>query len=276
MAPTEGIIQYVPENITQADSLSTRLAKSSLIPKHLQGRPDDVLVTLITGHELGLSPMQAVRSMYVVGGKAAMGADMMVGLCLSRPVCKYFTLVESTDEIATYETHREGSPKPVRLSFTIAQAKAAGVTRNPTWTQYPAAMLRARASSALARAVYPDVLAGVYDSDSDELQQRREVAVNAPPVPVQAAVVEQVVNQLPEAAPTALPSPTAEVPPPVQSLAEQLAAQFAAAESVQALQAVSEVANAACRAGKVAVEDRARVLIPAYQARLSTLTKKAA
>lgn len=155
---------YKPSNMQEAEQLSVRLAQSALLPDGLRGKPGDVLVTLITGHELGLSAMQAIRGLHVVKGRAVMSADLAVALTKQHPACKYFRLVSSDDKAATYETHREGEPEPTRMSFTADQARQAGLGGD-NWRKYPASMLRARCSLALARAVYPDIMLGVYDPD---------------------------------------------------------------------------------------------------------------
>ena len=182
---SEAIVSFDPENVNEALELAKALAPSSLLPAHLRGKPADVLVVVLTGRELGLSPMQSIRGMYVVNGKAAISADLMVGLAVSKPQCRYFRLIESTGTTATYETLREGS-EPVRLSFTLAQAKTAGLLTNATWAKYPDAMLRARASSALARAVYPDLLAGVYEQG--ELQHVEKDVTPSRPAPIRGVV----------------------------------------------------------------------------------------
>jgi hypothetical protein len=172
------IVKFDPQNVSEAMALSQMISSSALLPTHLRGKPADVLITILTGRELGLSPMQSIRGMYVVSGKAATSADLMVALTVSRPQCKYFRLVETNGQSATYETLREGMEKPVSLTFTLKQAQAAGLMGNATWQKYPDAMLRARCSSALVRAVYPDLLAGVYDKD--ELPQQEERPAPAP------------------------------------------------------------------------------------------------
>ena len=149
----------------RAEQIAVRLSKSTLLPSALRGKPADLAVIMITGHELGLSPMQALRGLHVVEGRPVLSADLIVGLVKKHPACKYFRLVESTDERATYETLREGEPEPTRITWTIEQATKAGLTGRQNWKAHPAAMLRARASAALARAVYPDVAMGIYDPD---------------------------------------------------------------------------------------------------------------
>ncbi len=99
----------------------------------------------------------------------------MAALCKSRSdVCLYFRMVESTDKVARYETHRRGEPVPTPMAFTWEDATRAGVTGKDNWKRYPAAMLRARCITALARAVYPDLAMGVYDPD--EVDQSPQVS----------------------------------------------------------------------------------------------------
>jgi len=155
---------YLPTTMAEAEQLAARLAQSALLPDGLRGKPADVLITLITGHELGLSPMQSVRGLHVVKGRAVMSADLAVGLVKRNSACRHFRLVASDDKAATYETLREGEPEPTRMTFTIDQARQAGLVAD-NWKRFPSAMLRARCSLALARAVYPDVLQGVFDPD---------------------------------------------------------------------------------------------------------------
>jgi len=177
----------------RAEQIAVRLSKSTLLPSALRGKPADLAVIMITGHELGLSPMQALRGLHVVEGRPVLSADLIVGLVKKHPACKYFRLVESTDERATYETLREGEPEPTRITWTIQQAVKAGLTGRSNWKAHPAAMLRARASAALARAVYPDVAMGIYDPDEaldfidasrvSVVKPRVEAKAKAPPPP---------------------------------------------------------------------------------------------
>jgi hypothetical protein len=165
-SPATAITPFEPRGMEEALKLADQFAKSNLLPAHLRGKPADVLVTLLSGRELGFSPLQSVRAIYVVEGKPTLAAEAMVALCKRQPeVCEWFRLVESTPQRATYETKRKGEPEPTRLTFTIEDANRAGVTGKAVWKNYPAAMLRARCASGLARAVYPELLFGCYDPE---------------------------------------------------------------------------------------------------------------
>lgn len=163
-------------------ALSKELAASQLLPQALKQKPADVLAIVLTGRELGLEPMQAIRGIHIIEGKPSMSADLMGALVKKSPACEFLTLVESTGLVATYKTKRRGEPGETVMSFTIEQAKAAGAEGKSNWKKYPDAMLRARALAAICRAVYPDVCLGIYDSDSGELEPALVVRDDAPAV----------------------------------------------------------------------------------------------
>lgn len=174
------------------DEAAARAYRSGLCPPDHKS-VDQTFVVMMTGAELGFDPMQSVRLISIVKGKVSLNADTQVALVARSPVCRYFRLTESTDTRATYTTQREGHAEPVALTYTIEQAKTARLTGSQTWQSHPAAMLRARCASALARAVYPDLVAGIYESDEAAEIARSEPAETAP---------------VREAPPPILPAPT--------------------------------------------------------------------
>jgi hypothetical protein len=56
----------------------------------------------------------------------------------------------------------------VTITWTIAQAKTAGLTNKDVWKAYPRAMLRSRVISEAIRTVYPGVAVGVYTPEEVE------------------------------------------------------------------------------------------------------------
>jgi hypothetical protein len=168
------IQQFIPTTFEQIDAIAKRLAQSDLLPKALKGKPADVAIVIMTGLEFGIGVMTAIRGINVIEGRASMSADLMSGLVQGKPACEYFRLVKSTDALATYETKRRGHDQAVQLSYTIEQATRAGLTGKDNWKRHPAAMLRARCSSALCRAAYPDIVGGCYNEDeADEIREQK-------------------------------------------------------------------------------------------------------
>lgn len=194
-APVEQSRTFEPGSIQEAFALAGILVKSRLLPDSVQS-PEAAFAIIATGRELGLTAMQSLRSIHVIKGKTILSADLVAALVKSRrDVCAYFMLIESTTERATYKTQRVGEPEATTLTFTFDDAKRAQVTGNPNWTKFPAAMLRARCITALARAVYPDLAMGIYDPDELEVapvapQQAYEVVKpEAPPAPSQVSAL---------------------------------------------------------------------------------------
>lgn len=186
---------FEPGNLGQALELAKVLHAGGLLPKSFN-RPEAVVTAIILGRELGLSAMQSIRGIHVIEGKPTLSADMMVALVKRSPVCKFFRLVSSTDTEAVYETHRADEPEPVRMGYAKEQAILAGKWGAGTWKAHPAAMLRARASSALARAVYPDVVAGVYDPDELEPVQWQPQATTVTVVRDDSRTVDTVTGEV--------------------------------------------------------------------------------
>lgn len=154
--------------ILQADALGATAvvaASSALAPDALRNRPQDALIVLMAGRELGFAPMQSLRMLSVIKGKVTLSADATVALVRRSGECVEWRCVETTRERATYTTRRKGDTEPTVLTWTIEQAQRAGLVGGQGWRSYPEAMLRARCASALARIVYPDLVAGIYDPD---------------------------------------------------------------------------------------------------------------
>jgi hypothetical protein len=152
--------QLEPQSMNQAVQLAQLLFKARLFGAY--GTPEAVLSTVLAGRELGLSAMASLRSFHIVEGKPTMAADALRALVLKSGKAKSFRCTERTATAATFTTTRENE-EPMELRYTIEEAQAAGLVKNGSgWTKNPADMLVARASSKLARLVYPDVVAGLY------------------------------------------------------------------------------------------------------------------
>jgi len=180
---------FEPSSFVDAMQVAKALVESRLFPGIKS--PEAAFALIATGRELGLSMMQSLRGLHVIEGRPTLSADAMAGLCKSRKdVCAYFRMVESTDKVARYETQRVGEPSPTSMSFSWEDAQRAGSTNKDNWRKYPAAMLRARCITALARAVYPDLLMGIYDPDELSREPVRgtyavvtELPTETPPAP---------------------------------------------------------------------------------------------
>jgi hypothetical protein len=108
-----------------------------------------------------------LQGLYNERGKMAMHAMTMHALVLQSERCNYIDTVEASDVCCTLETHREGSPRPVQVSFTMEDAQRAGLDKKKgeTWDKYGPDLLFARCVSRLARRVYPDLILNMYQPE---------------------------------------------------------------------------------------------------------------
>jgi hypothetical protein len=153
------------------------------VPRDLLGNPNAIAAAIMTGMEIGIGPMQALRSVHVVDGRPTLSAELMLSLAMRAGVRPQW--LESTAEVAHLRLTRPGY-EAHEQRFSIAEAKQAGLAGKGNWQKYPAAMLRARALSAAMRAWCPDVIgSGVYVEGEIEPEEPREapsVRVTSPTV----------------------------------------------------------------------------------------------
>jgi hypothetical protein len=142
--------------------LAKNLCVSGLIPRELYGKPADVLVIILYGQELGLAPMQAMQVIDVVKGRPTLRANLWVAL--ARKAGHKVRVVENTAETTTITVIRSDDPDgPVTATYTIDDAKTAGLTSNDNYRKNPKAMLYARAASTAIRQACPEVAMGFSD-----------------------------------------------------------------------------------------------------------------
>jgi hypothetical protein len=161
---------YEPRDIREAMVMAADLVASRLLPGGV-ATPEAAFAIMVTGRELGLTAMQSLRSIHIIKGRPCMSADLICALVKKSAACTRFQMIESTALRSVYATQRVGESE-TQMEFTIQEAQNAGLLSNDNWKKYPKAMLRARCIAALARAVYPDVVLGVYETD--EISEERE------------------------------------------------------------------------------------------------------
>jgi len=151
-------------NLESALVFCEKIAGTSLVPQNFRGKPNDILVAIQMGKEVGLEPMQSLQSISVINGKPAMYGDSLLALCRKHP--DFEDMIEvGDDKKATCTIKRKGQT-PVKKTFTIEQAQRAGlVSRSPVWRSYPERMLQMRARGFALRDAFPDALGGLISNE---------------------------------------------------------------------------------------------------------------
>lgn len=170
-----------------AHALATSLVTTQVCPDAFRDKPQEATAVILLGAELGMSPIAALRSMFVIRGQVGMYVRAQVALVQSRGH-RIWTEAED-DERVIVAGHRAGDPDHIeRVEWTIARARRAGLLRNAQYESQPRAMLWARAAGDVCRRIAADALAGVPEGvdepiDRDAPGESRTVRRRALPAP---------------------------------------------------------------------------------------------
>lgn len=169
-------------SLEDAYRFASAVVQSGMAPKGYDA-PEKVLIAIQWGAEIGLRPMQALSSIAVIQGRPTVWGDAIPALVRQSGQCEYIREWfegDGDNETAYCEVKRRDETEPCRRSFSVRDAKAAGLLgKAGPWQQYRRRMMGLRARSWACRDTFADVLRG--------LQIREEVQDFAGPVPVVAA-----------------------------------------------------------------------------------------
>lgn len=119
-------------------------------------------VKIMAGRELGLSPFESMKNIYLVNGKLALQANAMASLIKKNK--KYDYHVDKIDDVECSITfyERTGDKKEAlgTSTFTFKDAAKAGLANKENWKNFPKNMLFARALSNGVRFYCPDAVCG--------------------------------------------------------------------------------------------------------------------
>lgn len=205
---------FAPATLTEAMDFSKMLADSQMVPRAYQGKPQDVLVCVQWGYEIGLAPMQALQNIAVINGKPSVYGDAAMALVQASPVCEdieeYFEGEGTPNPVAVCVAKRKGR-KPVVAKFSVEDAKRAGLWgKQGPWQAYPKRMMQMRARGFALRDAFPDVLKGLITAE-----EAQDYPDEAKPRPAKDITPR---NPLDMVAPPAIPAVTAD--PVLTALAE--------------------------------------------------------
>lgn len=176
------------ENIKMAEMI----AGSDMVPSDYRGKPENVIVAVQMGQEVGLKPTQALQGIAVINGRPCIWGDALIGLVRKSKHCEYVR--ESFDHetmTATCRAKRIGDPEEHVVSFSKSDAETAGlwderkkvysqrykkdIDNTSPWHKFPKRMLQMRARGFCLRDLFADVLKGLTvleeERDTQQLKQ---------------------------------------------------------------------------------------------------------
>ncbi len=136
---------------------ATVLVRSGLLPASVRTAEAAVAI-IMTGREMGIGPMQSFAGIHVIEGKPSISPQLMLSQ-IRRSGLLVAMKVEDLDGACRVTLQRRGEEQ-YSVTYTLDEAKRAGLLTKLNWQRYQANMLRWRAIGYAADVVFPDVVRG--------------------------------------------------------------------------------------------------------------------
>lgn len=211
--PTTG--QILPRNLREwaeeasaAHSLATALSKTAFVPESYRGKPDDAAAAILTGAEMGFSPMASLQAFDVIQGRAAARAIALRAVVQQHG--HQIIVEESTENRCKVKGLRKGDSEWQTSTWTIQRAQKMKLTGKDNWSKQPQAMLLARATAEICRMIAADAIMGVpyaIEEIDDGPTTKTRTRTVTQPAPRQPETIEATVE-------TGPPLPTEPEPEP--------------------------------------------------------------
>jgi hypothetical protein len=188
-----------------------------LLPRTYRANPGAVLLAMDWADRVGLSVMDAIHGVAWVQGKPVIDATLLRALAIKAGYRVLVTEASRTTATAKVVLTTTGETLGT-VTYTIEDAKTAGLAGKDNWKKNPEDMLVARATSRAVRRYCSDALVGggltedeVESLDVAEVDQVQPAAVVEVEVIEDAEIVEEVTDRRkPEP-----PKPPPEAPQPI-------------------------------------------------------------
>lgn len=169
----------VPQSIEEAYRMASAVVAAGMAPKSLD-TAEKAMVAIMHGMEVGLTPMAAMQSIAVVNGFPTIWGDGALGLVRGSGLCegvKEWIDGDGDQMVAVCEVRRRGEADPIRRTFSVADARKAGLwSKAGPWQNYPKRMLQMRARSLALRDGFADILRGLrIREEVEDYQPMRDV-----------------------------------------------------------------------------------------------------
>lgn len=147
------------QSASAAHSIAESLVRTSFVPAAFSGKAHEATAAILSGAEVGLSPMASLRAFDIIQGQAAPRALTLRAILQAQG--HEVWVEESTATRCIARGRRAGSDKVHESIWTIDRAEKLGLTGKENWRKMPQNMLLARATSECARLTAADAILGV-------------------------------------------------------------------------------------------------------------------
>jgi hypothetical protein len=148
------------DEFTRMVRMAEIYAKSGVLPRGITNMAAVALI-IEQGYELGIPPAAALRTISIVEGKPTIDAGMQRALIKRDHGDNAFRFIETDALHCVIEYRRRGWSSSSRFTLTMAEMPAR-LRAKDVWKEYPANMLRARATTFVANMEFSDTTLGLH------------------------------------------------------------------------------------------------------------------
>ncbi|CAN7396036.1 recombinase RecT [Neorhizobium sp. LjRoot104] len=213
------VMAIVPQTFEETFRISRAVVSAGLAPAALVGKKTGdeaasaVAVAIMSGAELGLKPMVALRSFTVINGRPALYGDGLINVVRQSGKVAYLRTgceMRDGEMVGWCEAKRNDTSEDKRVEFSQADAVRAGLWQSDAlirkqvwengqkiwkndqpndspWFRFPQRMLAWRAAGYCLRELFGDVLGGIRDEyearEIADAEEMRDITPRQPPVP---------------------------------------------------------------------------------------------
>lgn len=135
------------------------IVRSGFLPSAIK-TPEQAIAIAMKGQEIGMPMMWSFSHINIIQGKPTLGPEGMLALIYKNcPGSEVVYLKSDRTECSIKAKRPQGEWNT--FSFTMDDAKSLGLTGKDNWIKQPATMLTWRCVAKMARALFPDAIAGI-------------------------------------------------------------------------------------------------------------------
>ncbi|OYT72741.1 MAG: hypothetical protein CFK49_10770 [Armatimonadetes bacterium JP3_11] len=163
MMETRDIVYGSNPQLQQLKEWADFARQAGIVPRDLN--PYQVMTIIEAGREVGIPPLQALRSISIINGRVVMSVQLQLALARAKGV----RVVALTETEGACDVTLKRGEETVSTRYTLEDARKAGLIRNgSSWEKYPRQMLRWRAIGDGLRIIAPDATAGFLSPEEAE------------------------------------------------------------------------------------------------------------
>jgi biotin carboxyl carrier protein len=260
----------VPANFDQAMRFAEMMAKSKMVPKHFQGKPEECLVIIEQSMRWEMSPYAVIQCASMIHERPMYEGKLVAAVVNARGPryglqgrLHYAYAGVGDDRTITVSGVLDGKPEAITVKLKDAK------TANEHWKKQPDQQLAYHGARVWARRWMPELMLGVYSPEEMDV---------APPVVLADTFAGPTLEAHAEPTPTPTPAPS---PKPATALTEWISSKLpallgecATVADVEAL-AEGKVYKAAVAKGTQAQRDEMTALFIEAMDRVEAVAKEA-